>query len=189
MAEQTNDDGFIPNIASVDRPPQVEWLKMTKGQLLLGAFLYFSTVEAAAVSAALKTERKAPSKDEVDAIGRRALAERAERLGKDHCDLSTVERLDLAAPRFRRMTVHFQNGLGFVHSRLGLDGPRGDEVWGRLPEPRVYFTTLLLVYATYRDGQIDRDGEWRLVPWRFGTATYNAIWEVNDGLRAVCSWS
>jgi len=89
------------------------------------------------------------------------------------------------------MKAHYQDGFGFALSRLGKDGPEADAVWKRLPEPKPYFSTLLLIYPTDEQGNLNKDafvgqakdGTFKLVPWRFGNKTYEEIWKLNDGLR------
>lgn len=168
--------------------PRDEWLKMTKGQILRGAFTYFHSVDVNAVTAArvaAKKESKVLSKEEILSIAKKSLEERANKLGKSLDQLTAIEKLDITSVKFKKMSAHYQeNGVGYVISRLGKDGAEGDAIWKRLPEPKMYFTGLLLLYPTTRDGSIDKEGlknqEWKLVPWRFGKQIYEAIWKLND---------
>ncbi len=163
-----------------------EWLKMTKGQTLLCAFLYFHGVDINAVKAVRKANRSAP-KDEINAAAQKALLERATSLNKSVDQLTPDERIDLGTVQFKSFKAHYQQGLGFVLSRLGMDGADADVVWKKLPEVKQYFTTLLLVYPMTSEGKHDvemiRAGKWRMIPWRFGPGTYDQIWNQNDGLR------
>jgi hypothetical protein len=172
-----------------------EWLKMTKGQILRAAFLYFHPVDANAVATAratAKKDSKTLTKDEIIAVAKAALEERAKTLSTAEKaravdTLTEIEKLDLGSVHFKKMMAHYQEGLGFALSRLGKDGPEGDAIWKRLPEPKLYFSTLLLVYPTDREGNIDREGikrgEWRVTPWRFSKQIYEDIWKQNEGLR------
>ena len=107
--------------------------------------------------------------------GRKATADRATALSKTADQLTPIEKLDLGTVHFKKMMAHYQQGLGFVVSRLGKDGADADGVWKRLPEAKLYFATLLLLYPTDREGNIDKEGlkrgDWRLIPWRFGKNT------------------
>lgn len=172
-----------------------EWLKMTKGQILRAAFLYFHPFDANAVAAArgaAKKDSKTLSKEEIVAVAKKALEERAKALSTAETTravdtLTEVDKLDLSSVHFKKFMGHYQEGLGFVLSRLDKDGPEANAVWKRLPEPKLYFSTLLLVYPTDREGNIDREGikrgEWRVIPWRFSKQIYEDIWKQNEGLR------
>lgn len=169
-----------------------EWLKMTKGQILLCAFLYFHTVDINAVKAfrkASKEANKVPTKEEIQAAAQKALQERAASLQppKSIDQLTPDERIDLGTVQFKSFKAHYQQGLGFVLSRLGMDGIDADAVWKKLPEVKQYFTTLLIIYPMTSEGKHDvellRAGKYKLIPWRFGPGTYDQIWNLNDGLR------
>lgn len=168
-----------------------EWLKMTKGQVLLCAFLYFHTVDINAVKA-LRKANKAATPEEIKAAATKALADRAAQLSteqnkKSVDQLTPDEKIDLSTVQFKSFKAHYQQGLGFMLSRLGKDGSEADAVWKKLPEPKQYFTTLLLIYPMTREGKLDveaiKQGQWRILPWRFGPGTYDEIWNLNDGLR------
>lgn len=169
-----------------------EWLKMTKGQVLRAAFVHFHTVDMNAVlrfKAAAKAKGEKVSAEQMKAVGRKALEERAAALSKSMDQLTVVDRLDLSEARFKSILAHYQQGMGFIPSRLGKDGPEADAVWRKLDAPKNYFTTLLLVYPTNQKGDIG-DAEkarlatdWRLVPWRFGKPQFEGIWKLNAGLK------
>lgn len=170
--------------------PRDEWLKMQKGQIIRASFAYFHPVDATAVNAAkatAKKEQKQLSKDEVIAVAKKALDDRAKTLSKTVDQLTEADKLDLGSVHFKKMMAHYQEGFGFVVSRLGKDGAEADAVWKRLPEPKLYFATLLFIYPTDREGNIDKEalgrGEWRVMPWRFAKPIYEDIWKMNEGLR------
>lgn len=169
-----------------------DWLKMTKGQQLRGAFVFFHTHDANTVArarAAAKAKSESLTPEQIKAIGRKAIEERAAALSKSVDQLTVADRLDLGEAKFKQMQGHYQQGLGFVLSRLGKDGPEADAVWKKLPEPKQYFTTLLLLYPTNQKGEIGETEkarlatDWRLVPWRFGKPQFERIWKLNAGLR------
>jgi hypothetical protein len=169
-----------------------EWLKMTKGQVIRAAFVYFHTVNKNAVARAIAkaTEEKTakPTPEQCIEIGRKALEAHAAKLTppKSADQLTQIDRLDLSEVKMKRMWFHYQEGLGYVISRLGKDGPEADAVWKKLPEPKITFTTLLLVYPTDRQGNIDKDKlatGWHIIPWRFHKGVYEGIWKLNKGLE------
>jgi hypothetical protein len=174
---------------------QQDWLKMTaKGQMLRVAFVYFHTFDHNAVAQAAKVAKKAGkalTKDEITAIAKKALADRATELNKSADQLTAPEKLDTRVAHFKSMKAHYQEGFGYALSRLGKDGAEADAVWKRLPEPKPYFSTLLLIYPTDDQGNVQKEtfaaqvkeGRVRLMPWRFGNNVYEEIWKLNDGLR------
>jgi len=167
-----------------------EWLKMTKGQTLLCAFLYFHPVDVNAVKvvkALAKKASKPVTAEEIKAAASKALIDRATELNKSADQLTPDEKLDLKTVQFKSFKAHYQQGVGFALSRLGKDGAEADSVWRKLPEAKQYFSTLLLVYPTTSEGKHNLEaikaGQWRVIPWRFGPGTYDEIWNLNDGLR------
>lgn len=173
-----------------------EEFKMThKGQTVRAAFVYFHTVDANAVSAAVKKAKaggKNLSKEEIVEVAKAALAKRAETAGKPVDKLTAADKLDLGVAHFKSMKAHYQDGIGFVMSRLGKDGADADAIWKRLGDPRAYFSTLLLIYPTNSEGGLNKEefgaqvkgGKLKLIRWRFGKKTYDGIWKQNDALRA-----
>lgn len=173
--------------------PRDEWLKMTKGQCLRGSFVHFHTVDKNAAQAALQAAAKKSeplSQDAVRAIARKSLEDRAASLGKSLDALTAVERLDLSEVKMKKFWGSYQQGLGFVINRLGKDGPEADSVWKKIPEPRLYFSTLLILYPTNAQGDITDNEkgrlttDWKILPWRFGKKTYEEIWKLNAGLKS-----
>ncbi len=167
-----------------------EWLKMTKGQVIRAAFVYFHPINKNVVAKLIAeaNEKKAakPTPEQCIEIGRKALEERAKSLGKSVDQLTQIDRLDLSEVKMKRMWFHYQEGLGYVISRLGKDGPEADAVWKKLPEPKITFTSLLLVYPTDRHANIDKDKlatGWHIIPWRFHKGVYENIWKLNKGLE------
>jgi hypothetical protein len=169
-----------------------EWFKMTKGQVQLASFLYFHPVDVTAVNG-MRREAKKQSRvvtpEEIKAAACAAIEAKAASCTPPKAvdQLTSDEKLDLTVAQFKSFKAHYQEGLGFLLSRMGKDGAEADAVWKKLPEPRQHFATLLLLYPTGRDGKHDveaiKAGAWRVMPWRFGKTTYHDIWSLNDGLR------
>jgi hypothetical protein len=173
-----------------------DWLKLTKkGQTIRCAFVYFHTVDANTVRQAVKEAKKKDqklSREEIKQVASTALKKQAESLDKSVDELTGIEKLDIGTAHFKVMKAHYQEGLGFVLSRLGKDGAEADAVWKRLPEVKTYFTTLLLIYPTDSEGKIInkealadqiKKGKLDILPWRFSNRIYEDIWKVNDSLR------
>jgi len=169
-----------------------DWLKMTKNQTLRGAFVYYHTLDMNSVArakVAAKAKGEPLTADQMRAVGRKAIEERGTALSKSVDQLTIVDRLDMSEAKFKQMMGHYQQGIGFVLSRLGKDGPEADAVWKKIAEPKQYFTTLLLLYPTNQKGDIGEAEksrlatDWRLIPWRFGKQQFERIWKLNAGLR------
>lgn len=172
----------------------IEWYKGQKGKVDRASIIYFHTVDVAAVMAARK---KAPalSKEELTKIANKVLDDRAALLQKTRDALTPTDKLDLQEVHFKRFTSHFGGeGIGFVLSRLGKDGPEADTVWKKLDtltadsKAKTHFSTLLVLYPTNKKGEIDKTqfAEWAkdpvIKPWKFSQKRYDLIWKVNMGL-------
>lgn len=167
-----------------------EWLKMNKGQILRAAFVYFhpinKNVVARAIAKATEDKTTKPSSEQCVEMGRKAIEDRAKGLNKSVDQLTPIDRLDLSEVKMKRMWFHYQEGFGYVISKLGKDGPEADAVWKKLPEPKLAFTTLLFIYPTDRQGTIDKEKlatGWHIIPWRFHKGVYENIWKLNKGLE------
>jgi hypothetical protein len=167
-----------------------EWIKLTKGQIIRCSFVYFHTVNKNAVEKAMEEAREggkpALTNEQIVEIGKKALEAHATKLGKALDQLTPIDRLDTTEMKLKRMWYHYKEGLGYVISRLGKDGPEGDAVWKKLDEPKICFTTLILIYPTDRAGNIDKDklaNGWQVVPIRFHKGVYEDIWKLNKGLE------
>ena len=163
--------------------------KFTKGQTLRASLVYFRPVDLSAAArhrAAASRRNTAVTADELRAVARKALEERASALQKSADALTQVDRLDLSEVQFKSMMASYQEGLGFVLNRKGKDGPDADAVWSKIAEPKKYFTTLLLTYPTDRAGNVDKERlatDWNLFVWRFGNRVYEDLWKLNAGLK------
>lgn len=162
------------------------WYKGIKGKIERASPVYFHRVDVNAVLAA-KRENPRLSRDEQIAIGAKALKARADQLGKSVDDLTDIDKLDRGTAKFKKIRAHFQEGLGFVTSRLGLEGSDADKVWRQLPEPRVYYVTLMVFYLTDNKGQIIRDKEafqagLQVRPWRLSEPSYQEFEKTKNTL-------
>lgn len=166
-----------------------DWYSPRKGQIDRVALVYFHPVHVTAVRLAVKKAKKEGrelSPAEMRDIGNKALTAYSEKLGISVDDMTDIQKLNTGTVQFKKLIAHYQDGLGYVISRLGLDGPEADEVWKKLPEPRKFFTTVLLVYPTDKDGNVDADllpKKWSVIPWRFGSKIYESIWKTAKSLR------
>lgn len=174
-----------------------EWLKFTKGQVIRGAFVFFHRGDLNAVARAKQVAKRASetlTPDQVKAIGRKWIEERAAKLGKAVTALDQVDLLDTSDAKFRQFLYHYQQGLGYVTSKLDAsgrtkEGPEADAVWKKLEEPKQGFSTILLIYPTNAKGDIGENEkgriltDWRLIPWRFSKKTFEEILKINMGLR------
>jgi hypothetical protein len=89
---------------------------------------------------------------------------------------------------FKRFQAHYQQGLGFVLSRLNRDGKEADAIWGKLPEPKKYFSTCIVIYPTDRKGEINKElltTHWKVMPWRFGKQMFERFWKLDESLTTL----
>jgi hypothetical protein len=118
-------------------------------------------------------------------IGRKALEAKAASLTPPKAvdQLTPIDRLDTNEMKMKRMWFHYDEGdVKYVISRLGKDGPEADAVWKKLPEAKLKYTTLMLIYPTDRTGNIDKDrlaNGWSVMPWRFHKGVFDSIWKAN----------
>ncbi len=164
---------------------QVDWFKGEKGRTYRVALVYFHPLEAN-IYAALKKANPNVSKAEVAEKIKAALAKRAADLGKAVDQLAPHDKLDTSNVRFKKIVANYKEGVGFVLSRLGKDGPDADVVWKTMGEPKSYFTTVLLIYPTNREGELIKEqlgSGWTVMPWRFGTKVYGTFHARSSSLR------
>jgi hypothetical protein len=161
------------------------WFKMDKGQIVRAAMVFFHSVDANAVVRARKANKNL-SADEVRAIAQKALEARATALSKTIDALTAIDRLDTGEIKMKRFDFHYQQGLGYVLSRMGKDGPEGDKVWSKLDPPKRGYSSVLLLYPMKGNtGEVHKEkiGEFEVVPWRFSKPVYERVWKLNAGLR------
>lgn len=169
--------------ASSDRQ---DWFKGEKGCSYRVALVYFHPYHVAAMRAA-KRKKKDITREELLAVGDRALAKRAEERSKAADQLAEHEKLDLRRVQFRKVLAHYKDGLGYVVSRKGKDGEKADKVWAMLGDQKKYFTTVGLFYPCTREGEVIKDrftDDWIVKPWRFSGKVYGRLHQVGAGLRS-----
>jgi hypothetical protein len=183
--KQDEFDGSLSEQARREASQKTDWLQLTKGQIVRASFVYFHEVNKTAVEHALedaKESGKTLTKEQLIEIGRNALETRAKELGKSVDALSPIERLNTSEMKLKRMWYHFDENVKYVISRLGKDGPEADLLWKKLPDPKLKYTTLMLIYPTDRAGNIDKDrlkDGWTVTPWRFHKGVFEDIWKIN----------
>ncbi len=167
-----------------------EWFKGEAGRTYRVHLIYFWPLVQSAARAAQKEAKaagKVLTKEQLQEVAKKALLKRAEELGKPADQLLDHEKLDLNEVRFEKILYHYKEGFGYAKSRLGLDGEGADEVWKLLGDQQKCFTTLLLIYPTNKEGELERDDvlkKWTIMPWRLSPTNYNQLHQANDGLRA-----
>jgi hypothetical protein len=146
----------------------------SKGEVVRGAVVSFKT----AISAYLSREfKKNPNLTEAEASG---LADKvrgalAKKLNKPVSALTEVDLLDPDTLNFKLYDRHYHEGIGYFRSRLGMDGPEGDAVWGSIAAPKQTVMCLILVYPTNKQGDMDKarmKTGWEIKPWSFSRQKY-----------------
>lgn len=180
------DVGLDPEDKKHAAPDRADRFKGEKGNTYRVALLYFHPINITIMRAAKKKNPEI-GREALLEVGNKALAVRAEERGKAVDQLDEHEKLDLRRIQFRKFMAHYKDGVGYVVSRLGKDGKDADKVWKMMGDVRKYFTTILLVYPTTREGEIDKDRlskGWAVVPWRFSGKVYGRLHQVAGGLRS-----
>ena len=191
-----NDIGLGDEDRDKIRTNRVDWYKGEKGRTDRVALIYFNRSDVRAVQTAKRLNANITS-DQINELVTKSKAALAEKLGKPVSALTDADMLDLSEVRLRTWEVSYQEGQGFgyILNRLGKEGPEADKVWAKLPQPKTTVTTLLLVYPTDKEGDIDKDKlrvaasgagygtHWLIRPWKFsGDDKYNRIRKLNKGL-------
>lgn len=169
--------------AATDRQ---EWFKGEKGNTYRAALIYFHPIDIAAMRAAKKKNPEI-EREALLEVGQKALAKRAEEREKAVDQLGDHEKLDLRRIQFRKIMAHYKEGIGYVVSRMGKDGKDSDKVWAMMGDLKKYFTTVLLIYPTTREGEIDKSrlsNGWVVKPWRFSGKVYGRLHQVAAGLKS-----
>jgi hypothetical protein len=188
-----HDDGGDVGLGSEDkkhaRSNQLEWFKGEKGRVYKIAFLYFNPLDASIVKAmqarAAKEGKKVTKEEAIETINK-ALAKRAELVGKPVDELAEWEKLDTSNVRFKKLEAHYKEGVGYTLSRLGKDGPEADQVWKTMGDLKTYFTTVLLIYPSNREGELIKEElatGCKVVPWRLSGKTYETLHQRAESLR------
>jgi len=161
---------------------QVDWYKGEKGRTDRVALIYFNSIRQTVLRKALRAKPDL-TKDQQKAVVVQVLQKLAEKLGKPVDQLDAVDELDLTEARFRTLSSSYKQGVGYVEWPKKLS-PEEEKVWKKLGEKKDYVCTLLLIYPTDKDGDIDRDRlakGWTVKPWRFPAKIYEAIRKINRG--------
>jgi hypothetical protein len=192
MSNGFSDDDFQSDVDFESNPGRTNdrdnWYKGQKGRVDRIAFVYFHPLDQTAIA---KAKRHDPSlSDEaLRAVAKKTLEDRAKALGKTPDTLTKVDLLDRSVVKFKKMRASFQEGLGFFLNRLGQDGAEADRLWRQVNEPKTYYSTLMLIYPTDRNGKITSDKDefkrgWKVQPWRLSEMNYEAVGAQNATLAA-----
>jgi len=190
MSNGFSDDDFQGDVDFESNPGRTNdrdnWFKGQKGRTDRVAFIYFHPVEQTAISRARKLDPSL-SGEALQAVAKKALAAKAESVGKTVETLTKVDALDRTVVKFKKMRASYQEGLGFFLNRLGQDGAENDRIWRQVNEPKTYYSTLMLIYPTDRNGKIVSDKEefkkgWKVQPWRLSEMNYETIGAQNATL-------
>jgi len=160
------------------------------------SIVYFRKLEAA-VMAEAKAAGGKPDKAQLTADYNKKLEANAAFFKKKVEELADWQKLDFTNVSFKKVRQQFSavQGVGIVESRFGLDGPEADKVWGSLKdsegkpsEPKEYYYTLILLYPTNQEGDVDMEllkTRCQLKPWRFTGTTYNRLIEIDQKMKNI----
>lgn len=180
------DVGLDPEDKKFGGSGKSDWFKGEKGRQYRVALLYFHPLNISAMRAAKKKNPEI-TRDQLVEVGRKILAKRAEELGKAVDQLGEHEKLHTGRIQFHMTKAYYHEVAKFVPSRLGLDGPEADKVWRSLGDEKTYFTTVVLVYPTVKNGEVDKDRlakDWEVFPWRFSGKVYDRLHAIRESLAS-----
>lgn len=170
---------------------KLDWFKGQMGVTYRISLLYFYPLEMAvamAVKRQAEKQGKTATKEQMLEAAQKVLTKRAEELGKSVDALEPHEKLSLDNIRFKKVRAHYQkDGVGYVVSRLGKDGPEADEVWKTLGDVKNYFCTIILIYPTNREGELVKESlatHWQVKPWRAHSKIYESLIDEAESLKA-----
>lgn len=87
-------------------------------------------------------------------------AKLAERTGKKVEELTEVDRLDIQSPRFSFSWTHYRDGVGTIRCLSQYDGntvTKADVCCNQMDPAEQTIATVVMVYPTEKNGQIDMD--------------------------------
>jgi hypothetical protein len=163
---------------------QQDWYKGEKGRTDRVALVYFNSHE---VTGLRKAVRQKPDLTEAqrNELVQKIRGAMAEKLKKSPDQLDQVDLLDTSEARVKTVTASFKKDLGYVAWPKTLT-PEEMKVWNKVGEKRDYVVTLLLIYPTDREGEVDKDSlgkKWQIKPWRFSPDKYDVLRKINRGLQ------
>lgn len=170
---------------------KVERFKGEKDTTYRGALLYFHPLAQSLYLAAKRKARKegtevdkALVKEALD----KALAKKAEEFGVAVDELADWQKLDTRRIQFKKYKSIYKEGVGYVVSRKGMDGADADKLWDALGEEKLYYSTILLLYPTDREGNVEKElllSRSKVVPWRANARIFNRLIEIDQQLRGL----
>jgi hypothetical protein len=162
---------------------QLDWYKGEKGRTDRIALVYFNSIEMTQLRKQLRQDPSLPA-DKQRAFMAGIRVKVAEKLGKTPDELEPADLLDTSEARFKLVSSSYKEGLGYVAWPKNLP-PDEERVWKKLGEKKDYAISVVLVYPTDREGEVDRDRlakGWKVMPWRIGSDKFEVIRKINKGL-------
>lgn len=181
-----NDIGLGDEDKGRVRSNKTDWYDLTeKGRTDRAALVYFHPED---INQLAKVKRAKPDITEAQAkaVIEKVRATKAEKLGKKADELTVVDMLDLTETKFKAVDASYKEGFGYAQWPKHLE-PHEKEVWNKLPERKTYVMTVLLIYPTDREGNIEKErlaNGWKILPWRFSADKYEVMKRINRKLLA-----
>jgi hypothetical protein len=163
---------------------QTDWYKGEKGRTDRVAFVYFNSHEQSQLRKAVLAKPDLTPAQKKDLVEKVRVAV-ATKLNKSADQLDQVDLLDLSEARFRTASGYYKKDVGYVAAPKGPISTEDQKVFAKLGEKKDYVISLLLIYPTDRDGEIDKEAlarKWQIKPWRFSPDKYEVLRKINRGL-------
>ena len=181
-----NDIGLGDDDKNRVRNNRTDWYDLTeKGRTDRVALVYFHPEDLAQLTK-IRRQKADITEAQQKAVVEKVRALKAEKLGKQPDELSVVDMLDLSDLRFKVVDASYKEGLGYAQWPKNIEAHER-EVWNKLPDRKTYVMTVLLIYPTDREGNLEKErlaNGWKILPWRFNAEKYDAMKRINRKLQA-----
>lgn len=162
---------------------KIDWYKGEKGRTDRIALIYFNTYEAIQIRNLLRQQPDL-TLDQQRAVVKKVRGSIATKLGKSVDQLEPVDMLDTREARFKTASAVYKEGLGYLAWPKEMTAAE-EKIWSKVGDRKDYVITMVLLYPTDREGEVDKDRlskHWRIMPWRTTPDMYGNFRRMNKGL-------
>lgn len=165
-----------------------DFYKAQKDRIDVISFVSFTLLDDLVVKEALsKAQNRVITEEDIDNLRKKWLAAESKKRGKS---LTLLDRCgDFSRPKIGHYTQYYNEALKIMAVRAPESSSSDDDrIWNRLGEPRPQLTTVVLVYPTNRDGEVDPVealSKYRIMPWKFGQGMYQKLAKLDGTAKKI----
>lgn len=165
-----------------------DFYKAQKDRIDVVSFVSFTLLDDLVVKEAMaKAQNRILTEDDIDNLRKKWLAAESKKRGKP---ITLLDRCgDFSRPKIGHYTQYYNEALKIMAVRAPESSSSDDDrIWNRLGEPRPQLTTVLLVYPTNRDGEVDPAealSKYRIMPWKFGQGMYQKLAKLDGTAKKI----